>query len=107
MFDPAQRSEAIRQANTIMRAFLGLRKHAAAKEIFKKIPKDSIDVIVQHVKMQVCILPGFMISNITTNKILVNGRCVCVNVYLQYKKTQQIIVEIYYLIMCVDIDVYK
>ncbi|GAB1295600.1 Nuclear pore complex protein [Apodemus speciosus] len=67
VFDPAQRAEALRQGNAIMRKFLGecgcamvcvwrsedslltlvfglctLKKHEAAKEVFVKIPQDSI-----------------------------------------------------------------
>uniref|UniRef100_H0VCS9 Nuclear pore complex protein n=1 Tax=Cavia porcellus TaxID=10141 RepID=H0VCS9_CAVPO len=42
LFDPAQRSEALKQGNAIMRKFLALKKHEAAKEVFVKIPRDSI-----------------------------------------------------------------
>lgn len=42
VFDPAQRAEALRQGNAIMRKFLALKKHEAAKEVFVKIPQDSI-----------------------------------------------------------------
>lgn len=42
LFDPAQRSEALKQSNAIMRKFLALKKHEAAKEVFVKIPRDSI-----------------------------------------------------------------
>nr|DBA31102.1 TPA: hypothetical protein GDO54_007008 [Pyxicephalus adspersus] len=42
VFDPAQRAEAIKQSNAIMRKFLASKKHDAAKEVFSKIPSDSI-----------------------------------------------------------------
>ncbi|KAB1270303.1 Nuclear pore complex protein Nup107 [Camelus dromedarius] len=42
VFDPAQRAEALKQGNAIMRKFLALKKHEAAKEVFVKIPQDSI-----------------------------------------------------------------
>ncbi|KAM9311684.1 nuclear pore complex protein Nup107 [Gastrophryne carolinensis] len=45
VFDPAQRAEALKQSNAIMRKFLALKKHEAAKEVFGKIPSDSIEEI--------------------------------------------------------------
>ncbi|KAG8439653.1 hypothetical protein GDO86_005724 [Hymenochirus boettgeri] len=42
VYDPAQRSEALKQSNAIMRTFLASKKHEAAKEVFAKIPQDSI-----------------------------------------------------------------
>uniref|UniRef100_A0A8C8VW17 Nuclear pore complex protein n=1 Tax=Peromyscus maniculatus bairdii TaxID=230844 RepID=A0A8C8VW17_PERMB len=42
VFDPAQRAEAVKQGNAIMRKFLASKKHEAAKEVFVKIPQDSI-----------------------------------------------------------------
>ncbi|KAG8577949.1 hypothetical protein GDO81_010334 [Engystomops pustulosus] len=42
VFDPAQRAEAIKQSNAIMRTFLASKKHDAAKEVFGKLPHDSI-----------------------------------------------------------------
>uniref|UniRef100_A0A8C9JTP1 Nuclear pore complex protein n=1 Tax=Panthera tigris altaica TaxID=74533 RepID=A0A8C9JTP1_PANTA len=42
VFDPAQRAEALKQGNAIMRKFLASKKHEAAKEVFLKIPQDSI-----------------------------------------------------------------
>ncbi|XP_068937158.1 nuclear pore complex protein Nup107 isoform X1 [Petaurus breviceps papuanus] len=42
VFDPAQRAEALKQGNAIMRKFLASKKHEAAKEVFVKIPQDSI-----------------------------------------------------------------
>lgn len=42
VFDPAQRAEALKQGNAIMRKFLASKKHEAAKEVFMKIPQDSI-----------------------------------------------------------------
>ncbi|XP_069831037.1 nuclear pore complex protein Nup107 [Dendropsophus ebraccatus] len=42
VFDPAQRAEALKQSNAIMRTFLASKKHDAAKEVFGKIPPDSI-----------------------------------------------------------------
>ncbi|XP_008047136.1 nuclear pore complex protein Nup107 isoform X2 [Carlito syrichta] len=42
VFDPAQRAEALKQGNAIMRRFLASKKHEAAKEVFVKIPQDSI-----------------------------------------------------------------
>lgn len=42
MFDPSQRAEALIQSNAIMRKFLASKKYEAAKEVFSKIPQDSI-----------------------------------------------------------------
>uniref|UniRef100_A0A8B9T524 Nuclear pore complex protein n=1 Tax=Anas platyrhynchos TaxID=8839 RepID=A0A8B9T524_ANAPL len=42
VFDPAQRAEALKQSNAIMRKFLASKKHEAAKDVFVKIPQDSI-----------------------------------------------------------------
>ncbi|MEE6480515.1 hypothetical protein FKM82_012595 [Ascaphus truei] len=42
VFDPAQRAEALKQSNAIIRKFLASKKHEAAKEVFGKIPQDSI-----------------------------------------------------------------
>ncbi|XP_048356645.1 nuclear pore complex protein Nup107 [Sphaerodactylus townsendi] len=42
VFDPAQRAEALKQSNAIMRKFLASKKHEAAKDVFIKIPQDSI-----------------------------------------------------------------
>uniref|UniRef100_A0A8C4VN89 Nuclear pore complex protein n=1 Tax=Gopherus evgoodei TaxID=1825980 RepID=A0A8C4VN89_9SAUR len=42
VFDPAQRAEALKQSNAIMRNFLASKKHEAAKDVFVKIPQDSI-----------------------------------------------------------------
>ncbi|XP_067855607.1 nuclear pore complex protein Nup107 isoform X2 [Heptranchias perlo] len=42
VFDPTQRAEALKQSNAIMRKFLASKKHEAAKEVFSKIPPDSI-----------------------------------------------------------------
>ncbi|XP_066579929.1 nuclear pore complex protein Nup107 isoform X2 [Amia ocellicauda] len=42
VFDPSQRAEALKQSNAIMRKFLGSKKHDAAKEVFAKIPLDSM-----------------------------------------------------------------
>ncbi|XP_072123649.1 nuclear pore complex protein Nup107 isoform X1 [Mobula birostris] len=45
MFDPAQRAEALIQSNAIMRKFLASKKHEAAKEVFSKIPPDSVAAV--------------------------------------------------------------
>ena len=45
VFDQSQRLEAIKQCNAVVRGFLGAGKYNAVKEIFKKIPPDSIDII--------------------------------------------------------------
>uniref|UniRef100_A0A4W3IDI9 Nuclear pore complex protein n=1 Tax=Callorhinchus milii TaxID=7868 RepID=A0A4W3IDI9_CALMI len=42
VFDPTQRAEALKQSNAIMRKFLASKKHEAAKEVFSKIPEDSV-----------------------------------------------------------------
>ncbi|XP_076849044.1 nuclear pore complex protein Nup107 [Brachyhypopomus gauderio] len=42
VFDPAQRAEALKQSNAIMRKFLASKKHEAAKQVFAKVPKDSM-----------------------------------------------------------------
>lgn len=47
VFDQSQRSEAMRQANAVMRSFVAIKKLHAAKEVFNKLPTDSIDVIVK------------------------------------------------------------
>lgn len=45
LFDPAHRAEALKQSNAIMRKFLALQKHDAAKAVFSKVPEDSIKEI--------------------------------------------------------------
>lgn len=45
MFHQSHRTEALKQSNAIIRCFIATRKHAAAREVFQKIPSDSIDVI--------------------------------------------------------------
>uniref|UniRef100_A0A1A8K8U8 Nuclear pore complex protein n=1 Tax=Nothobranchius kuhntae TaxID=321403 RepID=A0A1A8K8U8_NOTKU len=42
LFDPAHRAEALKQSNAIMRRFLALQKHDAAKAVFSKVPEDSM-----------------------------------------------------------------
>ncbi|TRY97188.1 hypothetical protein DNTS_015794 [Danionella cerebrum] len=42
VFDPAQRAEALKQSNAIMRKFLASKKHNAAKMVFAKVPEDSM-----------------------------------------------------------------
>uniref|UniRef100_A0A3B3XHD7 Nuclear pore complex protein n=1 Tax=Poecilia mexicana TaxID=48701 RepID=A0A3B3XHD7_9TELE len=42
LFDPAHRAEALKQSNAIMRNFLALQKHDAAKAVFSKVPEDSM-----------------------------------------------------------------
>uniref|UniRef100_A0A673H5B8 Nuclear pore complex protein n=1 Tax=Sinocyclocheilus rhinocerous TaxID=307959 RepID=A0A673H5B8_9TELE len=42
VFDPAQRAEALKQSNAIMRKFLASKKHDAAKMVFAKVPEDSM-----------------------------------------------------------------
>uniref|UniRef100_A0AAZ3SFW6 Nuclear pore complex protein n=1 Tax=Oncorhynchus tshawytscha TaxID=74940 RepID=A0AAZ3SFW6_ONCTS len=42
VFDPAQRAEALKQSNAIMRKFLACKKHHAAKVVFGKVPEDSM-----------------------------------------------------------------
>ncbi|XP_030848911.1 nuclear pore complex protein Nup107-like isoform X1 [Strongylocentrotus purpuratus] len=50
VFDPSQRAEAVKQSNAIIRTFLATTKHDAAREVFKKLPEDSIDVIIRNWK---------------------------------------------------------
>lgn len=45
LFDPAHRAEALKQSNGIMRKFLALQKHDAAKAVFSKVPEDSMKKI--------------------------------------------------------------
>ncbi|XP_071089771.1 nuclear pore complex protein Nup107-like [Haliotis cracherodii] len=45
VFDQSQRSEAVKQANAVMRSFIAVKKHVAAREVFDKLPADSVDVI--------------------------------------------------------------
>uniref|UniRef100_A0A4W6CNT3 Nuclear pore complex protein n=1 Tax=Lates calcarifer TaxID=8187 RepID=A0A4W6CNT3_LATCA len=45
LFDPAHRAEALKQSNAIMRKFLALQKHDAAKAVFSKVPDDSMKEI--------------------------------------------------------------
>ncbi|KAG7320612.1 hypothetical protein KOW79_016465 [Hemibagrus wyckioides] len=47
VFDPAQRAEALKQSNAIMRKFLAAKKHEAAKLVFAKVPEDSMREIYQ------------------------------------------------------------
>ena len=41
----AQRSAALREANRLIRRFLGARKHAPACAVFEMLPPDTIEVI--------------------------------------------------------------
>lgn len=52
VFNPSQRIEAIKQANAIIRNFLGLKNHEAGKIVFNKIPPDSIDIIYKQWRMR-------------------------------------------------------
>ncbi|KAF7644664.1 hypothetical protein LDENG_00218040 [Lucifuga dentata] len=45
LFEPAHRAEALKQSNAIMRKFLALQKHDAAKAVFTKVPEDSMKEI--------------------------------------------------------------
>ncbi|XP_059153003.1 nuclear pore complex protein Nup107-like [Physella acuta] len=47
VFDPSHRSEAVKQANAMMRTFIAVKKHAAARQVFEKLPSDTIDVILR------------------------------------------------------------
>ncbi|XP_065068605.1 nuclear pore complex protein Nup107-like [Rhopilema esculentum] len=47
ILEPTQRIEAVVQANAIIRGFITAKKLEPAKEVFKKLPKDSIDIIQQ------------------------------------------------------------
>lgn len=42
LYNPAHRAEALKQSNAIMRKFLALQKHDAAKAVFSKVPEDSM-----------------------------------------------------------------
>ncbi|XP_063316812.1 nuclear pore complex protein Nup107 isoform X1 [Pelmatolapia mariae] len=42
LYDPAHRAESLKQSNAIMRKFLALQKHDAAKAVFSKVPEDSM-----------------------------------------------------------------
>ncbi|XP_019626310.1 PREDICTED: nuclear pore complex protein Nup107-like [Branchiostoma belcheri] len=52
VFDESQRAEALKQSNAVMRTFLAMKKHAAAKEVFEKIPSGSVDVINRQWQIQ-------------------------------------------------------
>ncbi|XP_005098411.1 nuclear pore complex protein Nup107 [Aplysia californica] len=52
VFDESHRSEAMKQANAIMRAFIAVKKHLAARQAFEKLPTDSIDVIYRQWHLQ-------------------------------------------------------
>ncbi|XP_056006314.1 nuclear pore complex protein Nup107-like isoform X1 [Ostrea edulis] len=52
VFDSAQRAEAIKQANAVMRAFIAVQKLTAAREVFDKLPMDSIDIIYRNWHVQ-------------------------------------------------------
>ena len=52
VFEESQREEAIKQGNGLIRAFLAMRKHMAAREVFLKIPPNSIEVIQRNWKMK-------------------------------------------------------
>ncbi|KAK7508730.1 hypothetical protein BaRGS_00000296 [Batillaria attramentaria] len=59
VFDPSQRAEALKQANAVMRSFIVVKKHSAAREVYDKLPSDTINVIYQtwHAKTGSTILP--------------------------------------------------
>ncbi|KAI0211244.1 Nuclear pore complex protein [Lamellibrachia satsuma] len=52
VFDASQRAEALKQANAIMRMFVGTRKLSAARDVFNKLPAGSIDLIIRNWKKQ-------------------------------------------------------
>ncbi|XP_041370444.1 nuclear pore complex protein Nup107-like [Gigantopelta aegis] len=52
VFDPTQRAEAMKQANAVMRSFIALKKHLAAREVFEKLPADSVDLIMRYSHQQ-------------------------------------------------------
>ena len=62
-----QRSAALREANRLIRRFLGARKHAPACAVFEMIPPDSIDVIQRY-----CRGCGQSIINL---RVLGTGKC--------------------------------
>ncbi|XP_045190526.2 nuclear pore complex protein Nup107-like [Mercenaria mercenaria] len=45
VFDIAQRAEALKQANAVMRTFIAMKKIDAARAVFEKLPPDSVDVV--------------------------------------------------------------
>ena len=49
-----QRSAALREANRLIRRFLGARKHAPACTVFEMIPTDTIEVIHRLVALSLC-----------------------------------------------------
>ncbi|KAG2469389.1 NU107 protein, partial [Polypterus senegalus] len=58
VFDPSQRSEALKQSNAIMRMFMGSKKYEAAKGVFIKIPEDSVHEIYKHWGDQGLVVPA-------------------------------------------------
>jgi len=50
IFDPAQRAEAMKQANALMRIFVAQKKIEAAKKVFNKVPSDSVAIMMQLAK---------------------------------------------------------
>lgn len=52
VFDTAQRAEAMKQANAVMRTFIAVQKLTAAREVFNKLPVDSIDIIYRNWHLQ-------------------------------------------------------
>ncbi|CAI9738848.1 pore complex Nup107-like [Octopus vulgaris] len=46
-FDPSQRLEAVKQANAVMRGFLAMNKPTAARQVFEKLPSDSVGIITR------------------------------------------------------------
>ncbi|KAL4660279.1 nuclear pore complex protein Nup107 [Arapaima gigas] len=57
VFDPSQRAEALKQSNAIMRRFLASKKHDAAKEVFARVPEDSVREIYRQWEEQVANTP--------------------------------------------------
>ncbi|XP_066943854.1 nuclear pore complex protein Nup107 [Macrobrachium rosenbergii] len=47
LYDKRQRTEALCQANALMRSFLVSRKIGATRVLFNKIPSDSVNIVVQ------------------------------------------------------------
>lgn len=67
VYEEAQRAEAIRQGNTLIRQFLTARKFSAARAVFQKIPPDSA-VLVKRLWQQqagVSPLPQHIASDLT------------------------------------------
>uniref|UniRef100_A0A8D0CUZ6 Nuclear pore complex protein n=1 Tax=Sander lucioperca TaxID=283035 RepID=A0A8D0CUZ6_SANLU len=79
LFDPAHRAESLKQSNAIMRKFLAVQKHDAAKAVFSKVPEDSMREIY-------CQWSGGQTTSLPAEDENAIREHLCIRAYLCWKK---------------------